>query len=182
MASVRFKEATCDLCGCSSWKDEMIERTEGFCCVNCSELPPYSDDLYTALVLIQRAVKKYLAARTKPCFNCETMTFHLYSYHGGEVCGDCYDDLREHERRDECPGCGHEACCCEDDDGWCEKCEGAHGCVCAEQEEDARLARHRRICGFPDCEGGCGTLDCGCIDKCKCDGWWVGLDGGWGDE
>jgi hypothetical protein len=160
----------CALCGQHHWEDSMTEREGALHCEMCAALPPYSDALYNAIVGFQRLFKQYFKKKAHQCFNCEMPSLTLYEFQGGKVCGGCYDDLHEREQEEhrDCPGCGHYPCRCEDDGGWCENCECPHGCVCAEQEEDARLRRHRKICGFPDCEGGCGTLDCGCVDKCKC--------------
>lgn len=187
MASTRSEEMNCWICNYLTSTDEMVERKGFFYCDLCARLPPYSEPLFKAIVGFQGLFRAYFKAKASPCFNCEIPTLHLHDYEGGKVCGECYEDLhvREHEHEHECSGCGRVDCWC--DAAWCEKCEGQWGCVCAEQEEDARLIRHRRICGFPDCEGGCGTLDCGCVDKCKCEGWWVGLSphvlaGGWGEE
>ncbi len=180
MAAMRFQRAPCELCRAMTWRDRMVEADEGLICELCNELPPYSDERYQALVLIQRAFRQHLATAAKPCFQCERLTLTRHEYEGGLICGDCLDEFMIQRLEDEldraCPYCEHEPCRCEDDDGWCDKCEGPHGCVCAEEEEDARLTRHRRACGFPDCEGGCGTLDCGCVDKCKCEGWWAAFD------
>ena len=180
MASTLTLKMNCEQCGERTWHDEMVETDHGLICGLCDQLPVYSDECRNALILIQRIFRKHLAAAAEPCFHCERLTLTRHAYEGGLICGDCLDEFMIARMEDEwdraCPGCGYDECRCDDDDGWCEKCEGAHGCFCAEQEEDARLARHRRVCGFPDCEGGCGTLDCGCVDKCKCEGWWATFD------
>jgi hypothetical protein len=94
------------------------------------------------------------------------MTLTRHEFEGGLLCTDCHSELADH--RDDCE---------HDEPEPCEDCNNPYECVCAEQKADARLIRHRRICGFVDCEGDCGTLDCGCIDKCKC--WHHDV---WGDE
>lgn len=176
MATVRFQQASCDLCGCTTYKDEMLERDEGLYCKDCGTLPPYSDRLYDALVLIQRLFKARFYTTAKPCMNCERKTLRLRECYGGQVCTECHEDLteweHEHEEEEhECQCCYFNPCRC-DDSGPCEECGNPYECVCAELREDAYLARHRRICGHADCDGGCGVLDCGCIDKCKCNDHW----------
>ena len=57
--------------------------------------------------------------------------------------------------------------------------EGYHGGGYSSDHDDeghygGGLHRHdegenRCPCGFDGCEGDCGTLDCGCIDVCRCD-------------
>lgn len=164
MATTRFQKANCDLCGCHTWRDSLEQREDGLYCYNCAKLPPYSDKLFNAIVAIQQLFRKYFEATALPCFNCEKKTLCLYEFHGGHVCDECERELssqHEHEHDDE-----------PDDEGPCEECGNPHECVCAELREDAYLTRHRRICGLPDCDGGCGALDCGCIDKCKCHDDW----------
>ncbi len=181
MASTQFEVMNCWICNYHTAAEEMEERNGFFYCDRCARLPPYSEPLFKAIVDFQGLFRAYFKAKAKPCFNCEAPSLHLHDYEGGKVCGDCYDELSEREEEErgdrECSGCGRVDCWC--DAAWCEKCEGQHGCICAELEEDARLIRHRRVCGFPDCEGDCGTLECGCIDKCRCDD---GCLGGWSDD
>lgn len=167
MESTRFQQASCDLCGFYTWKDHMEHRDEGLLCYDCAQLPPYSDELYNALVLIQRLFRKHFEQAAQPCFNCERRTLKRYEFEGGLVCSECLDELSNHDHDHE-----HEHDDEPEDEGPCEECGNPHECVCAELREDAYLARHRRICGLPDCDGGCGALDCGCIDKCKCDDRW----------
>lgn len=168
-----FRQANCYICDYYTWTDNMEEREEGiFYCERCASLPPYSDKLYNALVAFQHLFRAYFAKKAKACGDCKCLTLKTYDYYKDKepICYECLHDALDEERQKmECPGCYENPCRCDDGSWWCDKCEGSWGCVCAEQEEDARLRRHRRICGFPACEGDCGTLDCGCIDKCKCD-------------
>jgi hypothetical protein len=180
-----------------------------FYCDRCVDLPPYSDRLWDALVAIQRTFRARFEreAVVCPCCSKKTLKLRLFrdplpppppppkplperfswmavppprTYPREPICANCIYEIEEEEREErECPGCGFEDCRCDDGSGWCEKCEGPHGCVCAEQEEDARLVRHRRMCRIPDCDGNCGTLPCGCTDFCKkhCeDAWWADDD------
>ena len=166
-----YRQTYCYICDHYTYAAYMEKREDGnFYCDRCAFIPPYSDALWNGLVGFQRLFRAYFAAKAKPCFNCEKLVLHLHDYKGGQICTECLEEDIDRRREElECRCCYSDPCCCgQESDGWCEKCEGQYGCVCAEQEEDARLFRHRRICGFPDCQGDCGTLDCGCIDKCKC--------------
>lgn len=167
MATTRFQKANCDLCGCYTWKDSLEMREEGLACYACVKLPPYSDELYRGLVNLQRLFRKHFEEAAKPCHNCEKKTLTLHEFQDGLICEECEHELNPPPET--CDDCGYEHCHCDENGGPCEECGNPHECVCAEHQEDARLVRHRRICGFADCEGDCGTLDCGCIDKCKCD-------------
>ncbi len=163
----KFQQLPCDLCDAYTWRDYMTEREDGIYCEKCAALPPYSDALYNAIVLFQRLFRAHFKAKAEPCYMCLRPCLELHGFHDGRVCKHCYDELAL-ER--ECPICFNDPCRCEEGDGWCEKCEGEWGCVCVEgAEEVARIYLHRRVCGDHQCDGGCGTLDCGCVDKCKCE-------------
>ena len=167
-----YRQDYCYICDHYTYTAYMEERDGVFYCDRCATLPPYSDALYNGLVAFQRLFRAHFAAKAKPCGNCKKPCLKTHDYYTDKppICAECLEEELDAERRErECPGCGYETCHCDDGSWWCDKCEGSWGCTCAEQEEDARLRRHRRICGFPDCDGDCGTLDCGCIDKCKCD-------------
>jgi hypothetical protein len=168
MASTKYQEANCDICGWHTWKADLQECFEGFVCWQCARLPACTDEIYQGLVRIQRLFRKHRAAASKPCFHCEKPTLTRYEFEGGLVCENCHYELadRRHDEHCHCDDCEHEDE--RDEPEPCEDCNNPYECVCAEQKADARLIRHRRICGFADCEGDCGTLDCGCIDKCKC--------------
>ena len=165
-----YRQTYCYICDHYTYAAYMEEKEDGhFYCDRCAFIPPYSDALWNGLVAFQRLFRAYFGKKAKPCFNCEKLVLHLHHYKGGQICTECLEEDIDRRREElECRCCYHDPCRCEDDAGPCEDCGNPYECVCLEQEEDARLARHRRICGFPDCDGGCGTLDCGCIDKCKC--------------
>lgn len=174
MSSNVFTQSPCVLCSQSHWDAHMTERSDGLYCEPCASLPPYSDGLFSAIVSFQELFRTYFKARAKQCFNCEKFTLTLHEFEGGLVCEHCEEELtppsdEEEEEEEGCDHCGHALCHCDDGGGSCEECGNPYECVCAELKEDAYLARHRRICGLPDCDGTCGTMDCGCVDKCKCD-------------
>ncbi len=171
-----YRQTYCYICDHYTYAAYMEKREDGnFYCDRCAFIPPYSDALYNGLVGFQRLFRAYFAAKAKVCGKCGNSHLHLHEFrkYMSPICSSCMEDeideMREqYEGERECSTCYHHPCRCEDDAGPCEDCGNPYECICLEQKEDARLFRHRRICGFPDCDGGCGTLDCGCIDKCKC--------------
>jgi hypothetical protein len=158
-----YRRTTCHICDHYTYAAYMEQREDGnFYCDRCAFIPPYSDALYNGLVAFQRLFRAHFAAKAKPCGKCGTSSLFLRDFRTdmGPLCPSCVDeeidDMREEYEREHD---GH-------DEDPCEDC-GQYDCVCAELKEDARLARHRRICGISTCEGDCGTLDCGCIDVCR---------------
>jgi hypothetical protein len=174
-----YRQTNCYICEYFTYAAYMEEREDGhFYCENCAFIPPYSHTLYNAIVGLQRLFRAYFEKKAKPCGSCDYLTIHLSpSLLVGKapVCKYCADEelyemRREYEDdHEECSDCGYQVCHCHDheDEGPCEDCGNPYECVCLEQVEDARLARHRRVCGDKECDGSCGTLDCGCIDVCR---------------
>ena len=167
----------CYICEQYTYIEGMEKHQDGHnYCGRCSFIPPYSDALYNAIVGVQRLFRSYYEKKAKPCGRCGGSFLHLQEFHAGlpPICQYCVDEeieemRQEYEEERECPHCYNDPCRCEEDDGPCEDCGNPWQCVCLEQVEEAELKRHRRICGDRHCDGSCGTLSCGCIDKCKCD-------------
>lgn len=167
---LEYRQDYCYICDHYTYTEYMEERDGVFYCDRCAKLPPYSDELYYGIVGLQRLFRAHFAAKAKPCGTCKKPCLKRHDYYTDRqpICTECLDEaLDELRREQECPCCYNDPCRCDDGSGWCDECEGQWGCVCAEQEEDARLRRHRRACGDKHCDGDCGTLDCGCIDVCR---------------
>lgn len=164
-----YQKVCCDLCGLDNWFGYMTQRDDGIYCEQCAALPPYSDKLYNAIVALQRLFRAHYQKAAKPCANCGHNFLYLHDFRTdmGPICYYCIEDeleeIREQYQQDEEDNnsCGY------DEPGPCEDCGNPYECVCLELKEDAYLKRHRRVCGDKTCDGGCGTLDCGCIDVCR---------------
>lgn len=166
----RFAQCYCDLCGFYTYKSYMTEREDGLFCPKCAELPPYSDALYDAILALQGLFRKHFEKRAKPCGKCEKPSLKRTDFLKDcePICECCLEDELDKIREEmDCRYCDSHPCRCDEDDGWCSDCEGQWGCVCIEQKVEASLMRHQRICGDKNCDGTCGTLDCGCIDVCR---------------
>jgi hypothetical protein len=172
-----YRQENCYICDYYTYTSDMEERHGLFYCNRCAFIPPYSNVLYNGIVGLQRLFRAYFAAKAKPCGKCGYSSIRLEEFRTdmGPLCRYCVEEeicemRREYEDdEEECSDCGYQACHCHDheDEGPCEDCGNPYECVCAEQLEDAHLARHRRACGDPKCDGKCGTLLCGCIDVCR---------------
>jgi hypothetical protein len=173
-----YKRSSCYICDEYTYAAYMKQHEDGHIyCDKCAFIPPYSDALYNGIIGLQRLFRTYFAAKAKPCGKCGTPSMRLREFRTdmGPLCHYCVEEeidvmRREYEDdRDECSDCGYQACHCydHDDEGPCEDCGNPYECVCLEQQEDARLARHRRVCGDLRCDGDCGVLNCGCIDVCR---------------
>lgn len=172
-----YQKCECYICGNEYWYGNMVEKNGNPHCEMCASLPPYSDALYWGIVGFQKLFRAFFSKNAKICASCHEPHLGLKDFRKdiGPICERCVQEEIDHIRQElECPGCGYEQCHCYEDEGICEECGNPHECVCLELKEDARLARHRRTCGLPDCDGDCGTLACGCIDKCK--GCWMDDD------
>lgn len=173
-----YEMVRCDICGWDNWFGYMTQKDDGIFCERCAKIPPYTDELYNAIVSFQRLFRTYFAANAKSCGICKNpcLKGHYYLTDTEPICYYClkdelYREREEYERQnedpDECPYCYFNPCRCDDGSWWCEKCEGQWGCICAELKEEASISNHRRVCGDKLCHGECGVLECGCIDVCR---------------
>lgn len=171
-----YQQISCCLCGQYNWAAHMEEREGEFWCAQCGALPPYSDQLYNAIVSLQRLFLAYFQKKAIACPSCGVRSLKLNSYNGSEpICHYCISENIELERAANCPHCHDDPCSCGKEADWCPRCEGEDRCRCGEDDydEDEDDRHYTHYCGDPDCYGDCGVLRCGCIDVCRgrCGNW-----------